>query len=46
MTQDLLDRAQYLVQPYLLMPPQMPEVIPAEIRGDFEQPGARIGVSR
>src|SRR6516162_3711639 len=34
------------MQSYLLMPPQLPEVIPAEVRGDFEQPGPRIGVFR
>jgi hypothetical protein len=44
--QDLLNRGQHLMQSYLLMPPQMPEVIPAEVRGNFEQPGPRIGVLR
>src|SRR5215510_900475 len=46
MTEDLLNGGQHLMQSYLLMPPQLPEVIPAAVRGDFEQPGAHIGVFR
>src|SRR5262249_13446993 len=46
MAQDLLNGGQHLMQSYLLMPPQLPEVIPAAVRGDFEQPGPCIGVFR
>jgi hypothetical protein len=46
MAQDLLNRAQHLMQSYLLMPPQLPEVIAAAIRSDFEQPGPCIGLFR
>src|SRR5215510_11619945 len=44
MAEGLLHCGQYLMQAYLLMPPPLPEVIPAAVCGDFEQPGPRIGV--
>src|SRR5262249_41401640 len=46
MAQDLLHGGQHLLQSYLLMPPQLPEVIPTAVRGDFEQPGPCISVFR
>src|SRR5262249_43342177 len=46
MAQALLHGGQYLMQSYLLVPPQLPEVIPAAVRGDCEQPGPHIGVFR
>src|SRR5262249_43517231 len=46
MAQALLHCGQYLMQSYLLVPPQLPEVVPAAVRGDFEQPGPHIGVFR
>ena len=46
MAQGLLDGGQHLMQAYLLMPLQIPEVIAAAIRGDFEQLGPRIGLLR
>jgi hypothetical protein len=46
MALDLLDGGQHFLQAYLLMPLQIPEVISAAIRSNFEQPGSRIGLFR
>jgi len=44
--QGLLDGCQHLMQSHIRMSPQTSEVVLTEIRGDFEQPGAHIGVFR
>jgi len=44
--QGLLDHWQHLVQSHIRMAPQTSEVVMAEVRGNFEQPGPHIGVFR